>query len=112
MGFSSMIDQNFVGLRYIYQSYSTKDGIFNNSPWVDQNFNTVQAWARIPVLKRLQLSLQVPYHFNNRDTSSGKQEISGIGDVTLLALYSVYKTQKDSTVFMHMLSAGAGIKAP
>lgn len=112
MGFSSMIDQNFVGVRYIYQSYSAKDGIFNNSPWIDQNFNTVQAWARIPVFKKLQLSLQVPYHFNNREMSAEKQEISGIGDVTLLALYSLYKTEKDSASFTHMLSVGAGFKAP
>jgi hypothetical protein len=113
MGFSSMINQNFVGLRYIYQSYSAKDGIFNNSPWVDQNFNTVQAWARIPVFNRVQLSMQVPYHFNNREVSTGKQEISGVGDITLLGLYSVYQTKKDtSTVFTHMLSAGGGVKAP
>ncbi|AWH85187.1 hypothetical protein HYN59_08655 [Flavobacterium album] len=112
MGFSSMINQNFVGLRYIYQSYSTKDGIFNNSPWVGQDFNTIQAWARIPVFKRLQLSVQVPYHFNSRELATGTQNISGIGDITVLGLYNVYMTKKDSTVFTHILSAGGGVKAP
>lgn len=112
MGFSSMIDRNFVGLRYMYQSYTSRDGIFNNSPWVDENFNTVQAWARIPIAKNIQLSAQVPYHFFNRDLSTGYQEVDGLGDITVLGLYTVYQTTQDSTAFTHVLQAGGGLKAP
>jgi len=112
MGFNSMIDKNFVGLRYFYQSYTSRDGIFKNSPWVDENFNTVQLWARIPVFKRFQVSVLVPYHSNNRDLSTGSQQISGVGDITALGLYTLYQTQKDSAVFTHTLQAGGGIKAP
>jgi len=112
MGFSSMVNQNFVGMRYFYQSYSSRDGIFANSPWVDENFNTVQLWARIPVYKNFQISAQVPYHTNNRQLSTGKQQIDGMGDVTVLGLYTVYQTTKDSTVFTHTLQAGGGVKAP
>ena len=112
MGFSSMVNQNFVGVRYFYQSYSSRDGIFANSPWVDENFNTIQLWARIPVYKNFQISAQVPYHTNNRQLSTGKQQIDGMGDVTVLGLYTLYKTTKDSTVFSHSLQAGGGVKAP
>jgi len=112
MGFSSMVNQNFVGLRYFYQSYSSRDGIFANSPWVDENFNTVQLWARIPVYKNFQISAQVPYHSNNRQLSTGGQQIDGVGDVTVLGLYTVYQTKKDSTTFTHTLQAGGGVKAP
>ena len=112
MGFSSMIDQNFVGVRYFNQSYSSRDGIFNNSPWVDENFNTVQAWARVPVFKNFQVTALVPYHFHNRELSTGRQEISGLGDVTLLGLYTLYQTKTDTVTFTHTLQAGAGIKAP
>ena len=56
MGFSSMLDNNFVGLRYLKQSYSSQDGIFNNSPWIDENFNTIQAWTRIPISSKIQIS--------------------------------------------------------
>jgi len=112
MGFSSMIDRNFVGLRYFYQSYSSRDGIFNNSPWVDENFNTVQAWARIPVAKNLQVSALVPYHFHNRDRATGEQSISGLGDITVLGLYTVYQTQSDTTAFRHVVQLGGGVKAP
>lgn len=112
MGFSSMLNQNFVGLRYMYQSYTSREGIFNNSPWIDENFNTIQAWARIPVFKNFQVSALIPYHFNNRTPSTGEQTIEGIGDITVLGLYTVYQTHKDSTLFVHTLQAGAGVKAP
>ncbi|MGQ2982007.1 transporter [Flavobacterium sp.] len=112
MGFSSMIDRNFVGLRYFNQSYSSRDGIFNNSPWVDENFNTIQAWARIPVAKNLQVSALVPYHFHNRERATGEQSINGLGDIMVLGLYTVYQTKNDSVALRHVLQLGGGVKAP
>lgn len=112
MGFSSMFNNNFVGVRYFYQSYTSKDGIFNNSPWVDEDFNTVQAWARIPVASKIQVSVLVPYHFHTRQRSTGAENIEGLGDITLLGMYTVYETTKDSTVFTHKWQAGGGTKAP
>ena len=32
MGYGTVGNENFIGLRYIYQSYKSRDGIFNNSP--------------------------------------------------------------------------------
>ncbi|OIQ21068.1 MAG: hypothetical protein BM557_04745 [Flavobacterium sp. MedPE-SWcel] len=112
MGFSSMLNQNFVGVRYFYQSYTSRDGIFNDSPKVDENFNTAQLWARIPVFKNFQVSALVPYHSHNRELSTGYQEINGLGDITVLGLYTVYQTQKDSVVYNHVLQAGGGVKMP
>ncbi len=112
MGFSSMFNNNFVGLRYFYQNYSSKDGIFNNSPWVNEDFNTVQAWARIPVLRRLQLSVLVPYHFHTRHRPSAEEDIRGLGDVTLLAMFTGYETMRDSTAFTHKFQMGGGLKLP
>ena len=112
MGFNSMIDRNFVGIRYFSQSYSSRDGIFNDSPWIDENFNTMQVWARIPVAKNLQLSALLPYHFHNRQLSTGRQSIEGLGDITVLGMYTFYRTEADTTMLRHTLQAGAGIKAP
>ncbi|WP_317502346.1 transporter [Flavobacterium sp. DG1-102-2] len=112
MGFSSMLNKNFVGLRYVNQSYTSRDGIFNNSPWIDENFNTVQVWARIPVFKNFQVSAQLPYHFHNRQLSTGEQTIDGLGDITVLGMYTVYQTMTDSTLFVHTLQLGGGVKAP
>lgn len=112
MGFSSMIDRNFIGVRYFSQSYSSRDGIFNNSPWVDENFNTVQAWGRIPVTERVQVSVQLPYHFFNRDLSTGTQNVDGLGDVTVLGLYTLFQKMNDSTMTSHTWQMGGGVKAP
>ncbi len=112
MGFSSMFSNNFVGVRYFYQSYTSRDGIFDNSPWVDENFNTVQAWARIPVAKRIQVSALVPYHFHSRERADGDERISGLGDITLLGMYTLYATRKDSTLYTHKFQLGGGVKLP
>jgi len=112
MGFSSVFNNNFVGIRYFYQKYRSKDGIFNNSPWITENFNTVQVWSRIPITERIQVAVLIPYHFHNRELSASNETIQGIGDVTVLANYVVYQTHKDSTVFTHKWSVGTGFKAP
>lgn len=112
MGFSSMLNPNFAGLRYMNQSYTSRDGLFNNSPWIDENFNTVQVWSRIPVAKKIQVSALIPYHFHNRELASGEQNIKGLGDISILGFYTIYQTKKDSAVFSHQLQVGGGIKAP
>jgi len=112
MGFASMLNTNFIGIRYFNQSYKSTDGLYSNSPWYDENFNTIQVWTRIPVVKNLQVSALLPYHFHNRETATGTQNISGIGDVTILAMYRLYQTHKDSTILTHTFQVGGGIKIP
>ena len=112
MGFGSMLNNNFVGLRYLKQSYTSRDGIFANSPWIDENFNTIQAWARVPLTEKIQISALVPYHFNERQLTAGTENIEGLGDITVMALYTVFETKKDSTFFTHKINVGGGVKLP
>lgn len=112
MGFASMLNSNFIGIRYFNQSYKSSDGLYSNSPWYDENFNTIQVWARIPIVKKVQISALIPYHFHSRATETGNQSITGIGDATVLAMYQLYQTHKDSTVFVHTLQVGGGLKIP
>ena len=112
MGFSSMLNSNFIGVRYFHQSYKSTNGLYSNSPWYDENFNTLQIWARIPIVKRVQVSALVPYHFHSRETALGNQKINGLGDATILGMYQLYQTHKDSTIFVHTLQVGGGLKIP
>lgn len=112
MGFASMLNSNFVGIRYFNQQYKSSDGLYSNSPWYKENFNTVQVWARVPVGENVQITALILYHFHDRETSSGNKKIDGVGDVTVLAMYRLYQTHKDSTFLVHTLQMGAGIKAP
>lgn len=112
MGFASMLNSNFVGVRYFNQQYQSTDGLYSNSLWYTENFNTTQVWARIPVKENIQISVLLPYHSHNRDTPVGEQSIRGIGDVTLLAMYRLYQTHKDSTYLVHTWQMGGGLKLP
>lgn len=112
MGFASVLNANFVGVRYFNQQYKTNDGLYSNSPWYVENFNTVQAWGRIPIGNKIQVSALIPYHFHNRETATGMQDISGLGDITVLGMYTLYQTHRDSTIVSHTLQLGGGFKAP
>ncbi|RZJ67627.1 MAG: transporter [Flavobacterium sp.] len=112
MGFASLLNTNFVGVRYIYQRYDSSDGLYANSPWYAEQFNSMQVWGRIPIFKNAQVSVLVPYHSNNRETETGTHSINGIGDVTVIGLYKLYQTKSDSTFFVHTFQLGAGVKLP
>lgn len=112
MGFDSMLNANFVGVRYLNQVYRSRNGLYSNSPWYTENYNTAQIWARIPVVKKVQISALIPYQFHNRETASGTQNVSGLGDITLIGMYQLFQTKKDSAVYNHSFQAGIGIKAP
>ncbi|PKB15809.1 hypothetical protein [Flavobacterium sp. 5] len=112
MGFASVLNANFVGIRYFNQQYKTNDGLYSNSPWYVDNFNTVQVWGRIPVSNKIQISALIPYHFHERETATGMEDINGVGDITVLGMYTLYQTHKDSTIVSHTLQLGGGFKAP
>ncbi|UGU16932.1 transporter [Sinomicrobium kalidii] len=116
MGYGTGLDKNFAGLRYISQRYRSRDGIFNNSPWVDENFNTLQAWGRIPVGKRVVIHAMIPYHFHHRTfADKSEQDLNGMGDMTLLGFYRLIKPSDSTgsaTEFRHTLHVGGGIKLP
>ncbi len=110
MGFASMLTTNFIGIRYFNQSYKSTDGLYSNSPWNDENYNTAQIWARIPIHKKVQISALIPYQFHNRESGNGKENISGLGDITILAMYQLFQTKKDSTLFNHLFQAGEELR--
>lgn len=119
MGYGSATNGNFAGVRYLYQHYRSKDGIFNNSPYINENFNTVQLWGKIPVNNKLTASILVPYHYHNREFTDGStQDIKGLGDITLMGFYKLIKPKTDSVTplndnkWNHTLSIGGGIKVP
>lgn len=116
MGFGTGLNNNFIGLRYIAQKYRSRDGIFANSPWIDENFNTVQLWTQLPLGKRFIINAVLPYQFHTRTFSDdSEQHINGLGDATVLGFYQVLKQTPDSIISIkpkHTLQLGGGIKVP
>ncbi|CAM1361220.1 transporter [Tenacibaculum xiamenense] len=121
LGLGGIIDNNFVGVRYLHQKYQSKDGIFNNSPVINEYFNTIQVWSRIPIIKEyLEAQVFVPIHFHSREYVDRTTAINGLGDVSFLINYTVlnkkggnYNEEKDKvSSHNHMLKLGAGLKLP
>lgn len=116
MGFGTGLNNNFIGLRYIGQKYRSRDGIFDNSPWINENFNTVQAWGKFPIGNRVLLNALIPYHSHNRTfADNSEQSIKGVGDATVLAYYQLLRQTPDSIISIkpeHTLQIGGGVKLP
>lgn len=115
MGFGTGLNNNFVGVRYMRQLYRSKNGTFNNSPWIDEHFNTLQLWSQIPLGQKIIFNAVLPYNFHTRTSSNDTEHIRGLGDATILVYYQALKQAPDSIVTItpqHTLQLGGGIKAP
>lgn len=120
LGMGGVLDNNFVGVRYLFQKYQSKDGIFIDSPKIDEYFNTVQIWSRIPVFKNIEVQAFIPFHFHSREYSNKTTKIEGLGDISLLVNYTVidkkqgdYDEKKDKTSMInHLVKVGVGVKLP
>lgn len=115
IGYGTGLNSSFIGVRYIGQYYQSKDGIFNNSPWIDEYFNTVQLWANIPLTSRAKLKILVPYQFHNREFTDGSnQEISGMGDMSILGFYNLIEENIETEIgtTQHYFHVGGGLKLP
>jgi len=112
LGFSSLLNKNFVGIRYFYQQYTSKDGLYNDSPWIKENFNTVQLWTKFSVSDKFQISTIVPFQFHNNEKTLGAQSISGLGDVSVVGFYTLLNKVSENAVWAQNLEIGTGVKAP
>ena len=109
-GFFSAANDHFVGIRYIYQDFRTREGLFRNDPWSNENFNTIQIWSRIKITDKIFALAVIPYHFHERIKSTGTESISGIGDITINGFYEVVNYGFSKGVIKS--HAGLGVKLP
>ncbi len=107
-GFESLLNPQFVGIKYFSQHYLAKENLFTDKLTQDQYFNTIQLWGKIPVTQRLSIYGSIPYHFHNKKTMQGDIRINGIGDANVMGIYQILAS-KDS---YHQLNGGIGIKIP
>ncbi|MEO9953407.1 hypothetical protein [Nonlabens sp.] len=120
-GFGTLNDVSFIGLRYIHQSYESRDGIFVNSPTSEENFNTYQIWSKVPLSKKFSINAMVPFQDLSRKRNTGSEHISGLGDVTVIGWYQhvFYEKPEGYKVIFenkvptgHQLNFGLGVKLP
>jgi len=121
-GFGTLSNANFVGLRYIYQTFESRDGIFEDSPLSKETFNTYQLWAQLPISASFNVSLNVPYQdLSRKRMNANTENLNGLGDASAIAWYRLnfYKKEKDTLTFNtdripsgHSIQFGLGVKLP
>ncbi len=123
-GFGTLSNANFVGVRYIYQSFESRNGIFENSPKSEETFNTYQIWAQVPINNKFFITANVPYQDLTRRFQGRNENLNGLGDISAIGWYKLeffkrrkldasdvnYNSPKESSG--HSLQFGLGIKLP
>ncbi|OPC56319.1 transporter [Elizabethkingia miricola] len=107
-GFESLLNPQFVGIKYFSQHYLAKENLFTDKLTQDQYFNTIQLWGKIPVTQKISIYGSIPYHFHNKKKMQGDIRISGIGDANVMGIYQILVSKNS----YHQLNGGIGIKIP
>lgn len=106
LGLLNLDKNSFLGMRYINQSYKTNDGMYQNSLWKNEEYNTLQIWGKINLSNRFFISAILPYHFHNRSLDTNSKNISGLGDAIILGGFNAIDKEK------HQLQLSVGVKLP
>lgn len=107
-GFESLLNPQFIGIKYFAQHYKAKENLFVNDLTQDQYFNTLQLWGKIPVTKKLSIYGSLPFQFHEKNTQQGDIKINGIGDASVMGIYEILKSKNT----FHQLNGGLGVKIP
>lgn len=107
-GFESLLNPQFIGIKYFAQHYKAKENLFVKDLTQDQYFNTIQLWGKIPLTKKLSVYASLPFHFHEKKTMQGDIKINGIGDLNVMGIYQLINS-KDN---IHQLNGGIGVKVP
>ena len=107
-GFESLLNPQFIGIKYFAQHYKAKENLFTNELTQDQYFNTIQIWAKIPITEKLSIYGSLPFQFHEKKTLQGDIRINGIGDASLMGIYQILNSKNT----FHQLNGGFGVKIP
>jgi hypothetical protein len=118
-GLMPQFSRKFIGIRYRQASYrvdpSQLQGLHDHADQQLHHESYVKAefWARFYPAPKLQLMMFLPYGFHSKEENGVKQQISSVGDASLL-LHYVLVNNSDSlhSAWKHTLLAGGGIKLP
>src|SRR6218665_1649255 len=107
-GFESLLNPQFIGIKYFAQHYKAKENLFTNDLTQDQYFNTIQIWGKIPITEKLSVYGSIPFQFHEKKTFQGDININGIGDANVMGIYQIFNSKNT----FHQLNGGLGLKIP
>jgi hypothetical protein len=123
LGYTNLSNTSFLGFRFSRQNFESRDGIFNNSPIINETFDAYSLWGKIQISKQFSVSFLAPFQDLKRAFPDGSTEnLNGIGDVNTIIWYSIplgkkVKPNEDyafttTLPSKHKLQVGAGLKYP
>ena len=115
-GILPQFDKHFIGIRWHYSAFSARmdhDSRFLENEYSNDSYHQVEVWGRFYLTSRLQAFVSIPYRINYMRGSHQQVTASGLGDISLLANYTLINTGEDvGNPWRHTLLAGGGIKLP
>ena len=112
LGLLPSFKSKFIGVRYSYQHYYSELAT-DHSQFSNDFYKTTEIWGGWNLGNRWQLMAFVPYRFNKKTSDDGIKETNGLGDITLLANYSLLHSRKvksNNKVIENQLWIGGGVK--
>ncbi len=112
MGLLPLVHRHFLGARWQGQGYRT----FAHGSEVNSReyFYAWDVWGRWMPHPRWQVMALIPYQYNLREFDDAqRQRVRGLGDVSLLAQFSVFDPlMSRARSWRHVLQVGGGVKLP
>ncbi len=102
----------FVGIRYQYMRYKSEMAT-DKSQFSKDAYQTTELWAGWNIGSRWQVLAFVPWRFNKKISDDGIKQNNGLGDISLLANYSLLHTRSTNLgnkIVEQQVWTGAGIK--
>lgn len=109
LGMMPRYNNQFIGLRYRYMSFSSKPadepGEFSHD-----TYRSIELWGGMKLAKKWQAMAFVPYQMNQRITNEKSTTSNGLGDITILLNYRLLNAATKNG--NQQLWLGGGAKLP
>lgn len=99
--------KHFLGVRYTFRSFKSTMAM-DETQYSKDFYQTTELTAGWNIGKKWQLLAFVPYNINKQNTDDGIKQVSGLGDVSMIANYKLFNTNTSRTA--QQLWIGGGIK--
>lgn len=104
----------FIGLRFHASQYHTQL-VSDPSQFSTNDYSSIEIWGGWRLGKKFQLLAFVPYYMNKQVDDDGTTYTHGLGDITVMGQYQVFKSSGHSSnhnLMNQQLWMGGGIKLP
>lgn len=103
----------FFGLRFQSAQYHTQL-VSDPSQYSTNDYHSIELWGGVRLGRKFQVLAFMPYYMNKQVDDDGTTYTHGLGDITVMGQYLIFKSSKSATknAISQQLWLGGGIKLP